>query len=194
MNASALIACSAKAFERRYLADSDPWNFATSAYEQSRYRLTLACLSRTRYNRAFEPGCSVGVLTEKLAERCDEVVATDVSPTALSRARQRCERFNHIQFLLSSVDAQLPEGCFDLIVFSEIGYYFTRPVLDLIAERLARSLTLGGELIAVHWLGHSDDHVLHGEEVHAALRTRLALKPLVSQRHEGFEIDGWIKA
>jgi Nodulation protein S (NodS) len=54
-------------FEAKYRHSPDPWQFAASPYEQRRYAAILRSLSRARYSRAFEPGCSVGVLTAALA-------------------------------------------------------------------------------------------------------------------------------
>jgi SAM-dependent methyltransferase len=194
MNAAALAECNAKAFERRYREQSDPWNFAGSEYERHRYRTLLSNLSREHYRRVFEPGCSVGVLTEELAQRSDAVVATEISPTALARARERCAHLDNVEFQLSSVNDGLPEGTFDLIVFSEIGYYFTPGDLELMAERLGGALESGGEIIAVHWLGHSDHHVLHGDMVHALLDACLPFPHMMSERHEGFQLDRWNRA
>jgi SAM-dependent methyltransferase len=189
---SATPACSADAFEQRYRANPDPWNFASSDYEHYRYRITLEHLSRSRYCRAFEPGCSVGVLTAHLAERCDEVVATDISRTALSQAYARCADLDNVQFVHASVESNLPFGRFDLIVFSEIGYYFLPEKLACLSKRLGAVLESGGEFMAVHWLGESEDHVLHGDEVHDVLQQNLRLAHKVSQRYECFRIDTWI--
>ena len=48
-------------------------------YERRKYAITMAMLPLPRYRHAYEPGCSVGVLTELLAARCDHVTATDVA-------------------------------------------------------------------------------------------------------------------
>ena len=67
-------------FDSMYEADADPWNFATSEYERRKYSLTVASLPRARYHHAFEPGCSIGVLSEQLAP----FAVTDSSrPTSL---------------------------------------------------------------------------------------------------------------
>jgi len=193
MNPSAVSHCEAAAFESRYRESDDPWNFASSAYEQNRYAMTLQALARHRYRRAFEPGCSIGALTAQLAPLCEELVATDVSPTALARAQERCAEFNHVRFVEAGLESAEPAGPFDLIVLSEIGYYFTPIALTLIAQRLASSLEADGELIAVHWLGHSKDHVLHGDEVHHTLMQCLPLKRRKSERYEGFRLDAWVR-
>ena len=190
----ALAASSANAFEQRYAAQPDPWQFETSPYEQGRYEAILRTLPRARYRRAFEPGCSVGALTTRLAARCDEVVATEVSTTALKRARERCAKQPNVQFATANLQRDaLPAGTFDLIVFSEIGYYFTPPVLTEIISRLAAALDSGGEIIAVHWIGHSADHVLSGDDVHVALWRELPFRHVAGHRYPGFRLDAWVR-
>ena len=58
-------------FEQMYRDHPDPWEFESSLYEQRKYAVTVASLPRSRYRSAYEPGCSIGVLTELLATRCD---------------------------------------------------------------------------------------------------------------------------
>ncbi len=60
--------------------DPDPWGFETSAYERRKYALTMSSLPRRPVPRAFEPGCSIGVLTRAARRRADAVVATDIHP------------------------------------------------------------------------------------------------------------------
>jgi chemotaxis methyl-accepting protein methylase len=87
-----------------------------------------------------------------------------------------------------------PAGPFDLIVFSELGYYFPREQLASIAATLASRLEPGGELVAVHWLGASDDHLLHGDDVHTVLSQSLPMRLTRSARHMGFRFDAWVCA
>ncbi len=156
-------------FESRYQGARDPWRFATSPYEQRRYDLTVAALLRPRYERAFEPGCAVGELTRRLSARCDSVLAMDGSPTAVETARDRCHRCANITIRVGEVPDDWPDGRFDLVVLSELGYYFTRPELGDLRERAVDALEAGGTLVGVHWRGHSADHLLHGDEVQAVL-------------------------
>ena len=58
-------------FQCLYQANPDPWGFRTSAYEQTKYRQTLSALGDRHFTSGLEVGCSIGVLTRVLAERCD---------------------------------------------------------------------------------------------------------------------------
>jgi len=181
------------AFEAKYRQSGDPWNFTGSRYERERYDLTLRSLMRNHYRRAFEPGCSIGVLTAALAQRCEEVRAVDIAPSAVLTARKRCAKFPGVTISCADLATQCPEGPFDLIVFSELGYYFKDAQLRRIAESLSARLEAGGELIAVHWLGTSKDHLLHGDQVHAILKKALAKSCawITGARHPGFRLDTW---
>jgi SAM-dependent methyltransferase len=178
-------------FEARYQASSDPWHFASSEYELDRYETTLECLARASYRRGFEPGCSVGVLTAALARRIDHLIACDIAETAVACAKQRCRELANVEIYQRDVAAGPPDGMFDLIVFSELGYYFSADRLSAIARQLADRLEPGGEFIAVHWLGKSADHVLHGNQVHEVLGQALRCEQIADSSHTGFRIDSW---
>ena len=184
---------SPEAFERRYQSDTDPWEFASSPYERAKYEATVAALSRTYYPQAWEPGCSIGELTARLAPRCGTLLATDVAPTAVARARKRCAAFANVRIECATVLNVPRHHSWDLIVLSEIGYYFDVETLADLAWQLAGALGSGGEILAVHWLGESDDHALHGDEVHEVLRANLLMPQLLSERHPGFRLDSWRK-
>lgn len=184
---------SVNAFESKYRRDADPWDFKFSRYERRRYAATLAALRHARYARAFEPGCSIGELTALLASRCDSVLATDISFTAARRAVVRCADFPGVEVKCSDIALELPTQPFDLIVFSEIGYYFDPDTLGDIARRLAAILVEGGDFIAVHWLGNSTDHALHGTKVHELLRSHLPLEWIDGRSYDGFKIDRWTR-
>jgi ubiquinone/menaquinone biosynthesis C-methylase UbiE len=92
-------------FDGLYQADDDPWKFASSPYEQAKYEHTVAALGDERAGSALEVGCSIGVLTEKLAARCDRLTATDISQAALDQAKRRCDRLANVDFrLVASAD------------------------------------------------------------------------------------------
>jgi SAM-dependent methyltransferase len=153
-------------FETIYAADPDPWSFEQSEYEAAKYAATLAALPRPRYRSAFEIGCSIGVLTERLAARCEALLAVDVAKQALRRAQARCSHLSQVRFALMRVPRQLPPGPFDLVLLSEVGYYWSRRELELARQRLIQRLEPGGHLLLVHWTPYVADYPLTGDEVH----------------------------
>lgn len=182
---------SASSFEDRYKASPDPWNFAASPYERDRYRCVLNELERPAYDVAFEAGCSIGELTALLAHRCQYLIAVDIAPTAVAAARQRCKAFSNVEIRCESIVSSLSADRFDLIIFSEIAYYFSASFLSKMARSLHRNLELNGEFVAAHWLGRSDDHQLHGDEVHEILMKNLQLAWIKGRSFRDFRIDTW---
>ncbi len=158
-------------FDKLYAAKDDPWGFTSRWYEQRKYALTLAMLPFERYRRGFEPGCSIGVLTSMLAERCDELVASDPSAAALDSAGSRVPE--HVELRLGGVPEDWPPGSFDLIVCSEVGYYLDASDRERLVDRIVSSLEPGGHLIAVHWRRKVSDYPSDGAQVHECFAARL---------------------
>lgn len=177
-------------FERAYAAIGDPWDFAHSPYEQRRFDLTIAALRKPRYRNAVEPACAGGALTERLARRADRVVAFDASPTAVGLARRRLAGVTNVELSCAVLPEQWPHHVTaDLVVLSELGYYFDADTWTSIITAV-RDASRGAELVAVHWRGHSADHLRHGDEVHDDLRAVLGA-PQGSWCEPDFRIDTW---
>ena len=150
-------------FDALYAADADPWRFETSDYEAAKYDATLAALPVGRYASAVEVGCSIGVLTQRLASRCDALLGVDVAQTALDRAAARCTEQAHVRFVRLRMPEEMPKGRFDLIMLSEVLYYFETPTLDRLAASLRPACMPGADLVLVHWLGPTPDYPQSGD-------------------------------
>jgi SAM-dependent methyltransferase len=174
-------------FNDLYAKNADPWGFETREYEARKYALTLASLPCRHYGRVFEPGCSIGVLTRMLSMRADEVVATEISEAALDTARHAGLPGN-VTLELASVPCDWPSDHFDLIVFSELGYYFDRSDLDEFVRQAVSSLEPSGHLVAVHWRAPVIDYPGDAERVHAALAVS-PLNPLAHYEDDLFLLD-----
>lgn len=156
-------------FDDLYAGAADPWGFQDRWYERRKRALTAALLPRPRYRSGFEPGCSLGVLTEVLASRCDHLLATDVSPAALAAARERLAGKDHVTFRSWALGDAWPDEQFDLVVLSEVLYYLQASLLRAVLPQAVAALEPGGTLLAVHWRHPVADYPLGGDEVHAEL-------------------------
>jgi SAM-dependent methyltransferase len=141
-------------FEDKYQADIDPWRFKTSEYERDKYQATLGSLTKDRYPAALEVGCSIGVLTKLLSPRCVSLLAVDSSPTAIEAAKSVSAP--NVVFRVANLPAEFPKGTFDLIVLSEVLYYFDKSDLERVAQSCIDSISHGGEIVLCHWLGETD--------------------------------------
>ncbi|TRW14959.1 SAM-dependent methyltransferase [Glacieibacterium frigidum] len=178
-------------FDALYAANADPWRFETSSYEAQKYAETIAALSRSRYADAVEVGCSIGVLTEQLASRADRLLGVDVAQAALDKAAARCAALPHVHFAKLRVPDDALPGRYDLIVLSEVLYYFDQPTLLRVSERLRATAMPGADLVLVHWLGETPDYPQTGDEAVEAFITAIGDWAVVTrqERRQDYRLD-----
>ncbi|MDU6160614.1 MAG: class I SAM-dependent methyltransferase, partial [Acinetobacter sp.] len=61
-------------FEDLYRHNSDPWGYDFHWYEARKRQICLALLTKPRYLKVLEVGCSNGHLSFHLAQRADELL------------------------------------------------------------------------------------------------------------------------
>lgn len=176
-------------FEGLYAESGDPWDFETSEYERNKYGRTLEVLGERRFERALEVGASIGVFTEMLADRCDELLAVDVSERAVAAARERLACRRHVRIERRTLPEEMPDGPFDLIVASEILYYFTREEMLATLRAFERELTRGGVLLAVHWRRETRTYPLQGDEVHELILGHTRLRNIETIYEPDYRLD-----
>ncbi len=175
-------------FEAEYTRDPDPWRFATSDYERAKYDDTLAALGDRRFACGFEIGCSIGVFTARLVQRCDRLLAVDVSDTALAQARAANPG---VRFANMRVPDAWPNGeTFDLIVFSEVLYYLDPTEIDRAASLALAAFQPGGTVLLVHWTGPTD-YPCSGDEAAERFIAATAgrLRPVMQARRAEYRLD-----
>jgi SAM-dependent methyltransferase len=182
-------------FDAIYAVSPDPWHFAESEYEATKYAATLSALPRPFYPSAFEVGCSIGVLTAQLAPRCGRLLAIDAAAAPLAAARERTAAFTQVEVRQARVPEDWPEGHFELILISELLYFFNVEDLRRLAAKVATALAPGGDIILVHWTGPSE-FPLTGDAAVEGFRNALGttVVPLRQERAEQYRLDVWRRA
>jgi SAM-dependent methyltransferase len=180
-------------FDAMYQAATDPWGFEDRWYERRKYAISLALLPDDRYRSAFEPGCSIGVLTRMLGRRCDRLLSCDVASAAVHAAGQRSVDLPHVRVEQRDIGGSWPSGRFDLIVFSELLYYFSDRDLEKVLDSAVAALQPGGTLLAVHWRHPVADYPRSGDDVHRVLAARSGLARLVSHQEPDFLAEVYIR-
>jgi Nodulation protein S (NodS) len=130
------------------------------------------------------------VLTELLAVRCDRLVCSDIIPSALQRAEARLRARSHVSVEERSIPDQWPTGPFDLVVLSEIAYYFDETDLGQLLRCVVDSTPRGAHVVGVHWRGETD-YPLSGDRCHELISDALGFVSIVQHREPEFVLDVW---
>jgi len=130
----------------------DPWQFETSPYEQAKYARQLELLADRSYRRVLEIGCGAGVFSRLLTRIAQAIVAIDVSPAAIARARAFPPDPAIGYHVANAIEVDpAAGGPWDLVVISETIYYlgWLYPLFDLarFARSLLESMQAGGRLL-----------------------------------------------
>jgi SAM-dependent methyltransferase len=176
-------------FASLYAADPDPWRFTTSAYEAAKYAATVAAIADRRYRSMLEVGCSIGVLSRKVAPLCDAFLGIDITAAPLAEARARCADLPHMRFAPPlTVPGEWPEGRFDLILLSEVLYFLSETDIWATAAHVRRSLLPGGRVLLVNWIGEDVDRQ-PGDQAAETFLAAIGLTLERQERAEKYRLD-----
>ena len=149
-------------------------------------------LPQPTYRHALELGCSVGVLTEALAARCDHVTATDIAAAALCETDGRLRaagRRAQATLRHASIDCAWPAGDFDLVVLSEVAYYLSEDNLRRVMETEVTKLMPGTTLLAAHWRHPVADYPIDGDRTSDIIGATAGLHPIAHYQDGDVVID-----
>ena len=178
-------------FDEVYDVNTDPWNFETSVYEKAKYLVSMQALDKIMYKNVFEVGCSIGILSEMLAIRTENLLAVDASEAPLAKARHRLMKYPNVVIEKMNVPAEFITTPSDLIVLSEVAYYLNNDDLKILREKTIQQLEKGGQLLMVHWTPFVHDYPQTGDRVHEYFLEleNKELKHLLHQRYETYRLD-----
>jgi predicted TPR repeat methyltransferase len=144
----------------------DHWEFESSEFEQQRYAALLQLLKGRRYPRILELGCGAGTFTRHLAPMADHIVALDISPTAIARARLHPTGATRVDFRQANVMDYDPhaEGPWDLIVLCDtlcyLGWLYSFFDVAWMLSQLYAATRAGGACLFANAMGDFGDMLL----------------------------------
>ena len=131
----------------------DPWGIEGAELTAREHDRMIALLEGRRYRRALEIGCGAGVFTSRLSPLVDSVVALDVAPAAVERARARTTGPGTVEFRVANIMDSDPtiDGPWDLVVMAEMIYLlgWLYPFFDIawLVSRLFAATAQGGRVL-----------------------------------------------
>ncbi|WBH15834.1 SAM-dependent methyltransferase [Sphingomonas radiodurans] len=182
-------------FDGIFAGNDDPWSLASSDYEAAKFAHTVRMLDDRRYVSALEIGCAHGVLTQKLAPLCTRLLAIDIAQGAIDAARKRCAKLLQVRFDRLAFPREAPAvGGLDLVVLSEVAYYWSDHDLSAAGDWLSQNIAPGGRILLVHYIGETD-YPQTGDEATTKLREILgsAVAVVHADRAERYRLDMWTR-
>ena len=88
-----------------------------------------------------------------------------------------------------AVPDEFPDQDFDLMVVSEVAYYWSIEDFTRAKDRIADHHMAGGHLLLVHWLPVVDYHVQTGDVVHETWLEDTRWRLVHGNRCEQYRID-----
>ena len=182
-------------FDGIFASSDDPWSLASSEYEAAKFAHTVQALVDRHYASALEIGCAHGVLTQKLAPLCSDLIAIDIAAAAVDAARQRCAALPQVRFECLAFPHETPAVTgLDLVILSEVAYYWSDADLAATAAWLDAHLAVEGRILLVHFTEETD-YPQTGDGATAKLRGLLGDSIAVAraERAESYRLDLWTR-
>lgn len=185
-------------FFDHFFDEGDPFGFDVHPEEQLKFDRTLEVCGDGPLGRVLELGCAVGTFTEVLAPRATDVLAIDVSQSAVDQVLRRLDGQDHVRAVAMAIPDEFPDETFDLVIASDVLYYLPVPVLQRCVDRIEESLAPGGTFVSVHYVPRMGS-VLNGEEAHDVIIAHTRLEHTLSERAEfgpgrTYRVDRFVKA
>jgi ubiquinone/menaquinone biosynthesis C-methylase UbiE len=122
-------------------------SFAASAAttDPSQLARLVEAIGDSARGRVLDVACGPGIVTAALAERAREVVALDLTPQMLEKAKERCAKAARANVVFKEGSATaLPfaDGCFDAVVTRLSFHHFSDP--GAVLKEMLRVLRAGG--------------------------------------------------
>lgn len=176
-------------FDAFYARHDDPWGFETRWYEERKRALLMAILPTRALGAVLEVGCSTGLITVELAARADHVTALEPASSALETARTRALVLRNVTLRRGAVPEDWPDGEFDTVVLSEVGYYLSPGDLQRTISLIDGAMSDDGCVLACHWRHPVADYPQTGDQVHAALRSVPSWESIARHEEEDFLLE-----
>jgi SAM-dependent methyltransferase len=143
----------AREFFEDLWSKGDPWDIETSELTRREHDRLIALLDGRRYRHVLEIGCGAGIFTRRLATMADSVLALDIAPAAIERARALNTGPAAVEFRVANAMEYDPraDGPWDLVVMAEMIYFlgWLYPFFDIawLASQLFTATVEGGRMV-----------------------------------------------
>lgn len=103
----------------------------------------------------LECACGTGLLSGVIAEKCKNLVATDLSVKMLKKASKKHRAYTNIEFREGNIlQTEYPDGKFDVVVAANVIHLLDKPYKAL--AELDRVCRIGGKIIIPTYMNKNE--------------------------------------
>jgi len=186
-----------KICEDHYEEGAEPWNYSVRSMELLRHEWIAENLKKTGIQsdtRVLEMGCSLGLMTEKIAELGPKITAIDLSPKAIAQAKVRCRQFNNVEFQVADVcKLPFPDSSFDRVTVCDglFSWYLSEEAQAQVSMEVSRVLKPGGIALFSDYIHHKAFYKVRANAVVGGLTI---LEEHLLGDHPGYQFASAFKA
>ena len=104
----------------------------------------------------LECACGTGAITEEIAKKCRQVLATDFAEGMLKRASKKCRKYGNVSFRQEDItDIKSADSSFDKVVAGNVIHLLPEPEKAL--NELLRVVRPGGKVIIPTYINMARD-------------------------------------
>ena len=104
----------------------------------------------------LECACGTGAITEEIAKKCRQVLATDFAEGMLKRASKKCRKYGNVSFRQEDItDIKCEDESFDKVVAGNVIHLLPEPEKAL--NELLRVVRPGGKVIIPTYINMARD-------------------------------------
>lgn len=104
----------------------------------------------------LECACGTGAITEEIAKKCRQVLATDFAEGMLKRASKKCRKYGNVSFRQEDItDIKCEDESFDKVVAGNVIHLL--PVPEKALNELLRVVRPGGKVIIPTYINMARD-------------------------------------
>jgi len=180
-------------FEIKWLR-GNPYRVEDRPQDIEKFNHAFNIINQRRYGSILEIGCGDGYFLERYFPLSDRILATDISKLALKMAKERLKGQKNIEFRQFDLIKDDIDKRFDLVVCSEVLYYFTLDQLKAAVPKILKWIKKDGSLLSIHIRSLNDDtagfpyKAFGAKTIHNLLESADGLKTVKRVILENYEI------
>jgi ubiquinone/menaquinone biosynthesis C-methylase UbiE len=134
--------------KQEFARQAEGFSASPATTDRQQARRLVEAIGADAKGLVLDVACGPGIVTVELAAIAREVVALDLTPQMLAKARERCEQAGRVNVTFkegSAAELPFPDNCFDAVVTRLSFHHFEDP--RRVLREVTRVVKVGGTVV-----------------------------------------------